>query len=110
MKSEQIAICMCYYFDLQHLFLLSLPCVFVCTSQSWQIYSVVSFSLSTHFRNTTNSIQGSLIATSVPPLLRQVDINMHVHTAGLQSQTLSLGSAFKVESLELPTPSNHGLG
>jgi hypothetical protein len=70
----------------------------------------VSLPLSIHLGNTTNSTQGFPIAASVPPSSRQADINMHVHTAGLRSCALSLGSAFKVESSELPTPSNNGPG
>src|SRR5882762_3238234 len=46
LKSEQIAICMCYYFVLQHLFLLSLHN---------SISSVVNLTLFTHLRDTNIS-------------------------------------------------------
>ena len=97
---------MCYYFGLRRLFLLSLPRMFGCTSQSWQIYSAVSLPLSTHLGNTTNSTQGFPIATSVPPSSRQADINTHIYTASLRSRALSLrlgpASKWRARSCRLP--------
>jgi hypothetical protein len=86
--------CIIWYFGLQHLFLFAHLNLFgephsFYTSQGHQYL----WSQMGHFRQLNTWLPDCHICSTV--LARQVDINAHTHTAGLQSCVLSLGPAFK---------------
>ena len=106
-KSKQIAICMCYYFGLRHLFLfarLGEPHSFYTSRGHQYLWSQMG-----HFHQLNTRLADCHICSAVPHRERQTSIHMFTRlVCNLVCRPLVLHS--KVESSELPILFNQGRG